>query len=257
MLNLGHSGAGKTGSLVSLVDDHTLVIADFDNGLDIVKKALLARPDAKEVMQRVYYEPFMDHFQAINGEILPKGIPSAWTNFVNKLTKWKYPDYNLGNVATWKPDTVLCIDSMTYMCRAALRYIRAINGHQSDKQVSQPDWGQAQEQVRRILDLLYDSQVNTNIVINAHIKVQTDAEGFEKGYPLSLGQALPPEIGTYFNCAVRTLVKGSGANLRRVINTRVDRMVDLKVPIMPDGIPEELPMETGMRDLFRALNSNK
>ncbi|KKK98315.1 hypothetical protein LCGC14_2644000, partial [marine sediment metagenome] len=62
LLNIGDSGAGKTSALACLADaGYRLIIADFDNGLDILIK-IIKKKNAK-ALENLYYETFTDEMQ--------------------------------------------------------------------------------------------------------------------------------------------------------------------------------------------------
>ena len=145
LLNLGDSGSGKTGALACLLKaGYRVIVVDFDNGLDILINLLR---DDQESLERLYYETFTDKMKAVEGHVLPAGMPTAFSGAMNALTRWKFPiepgsdeTYDFGNISSWDANTVVVIDSLGFCGEAALRLVRQMNKHQLDKFVSQPDF---------------------------------------------------------------------------------------------------------------------
>lgn len=258
MLVIGDSGSGKTGSVYSLVQaGYKFVISDFDNGLDFL--FAMVKRNHPELLDNIIYETFTDEMRAVGGKVLPKGKPTAFTNSMNAMTKWEFGEkdtdgyYNLGNIGDWDDKTIFMLDSLTFCCRAAMRMVLAINGR-TGQRPWQSDYGDAQNLVEDMLGLLYSTSVKCNVIVMSHITVIGDeADKTLKRYPMSLGRALSPKIGGYFNTMVSVKNKGSGASAKRVIRTVSEGILELKVPLPPGLIGIDLPIETGMATLFKEL----
>ena len=78
----------------------------------------------------------------------------------------------------------------------------------------------AQELLEGLLQLLYDDNVKCNVVVNAHVVYIGEDNGPQKGYPASLGKALSPKIGRYFNSCLLVQSSGVGASSKRLIHTQ-------------------------------------
>ena len=267
LLNLGDSGSGKTGALHCLVRaGYRLIIADFDNGLDILINLIrddktMTKEQRVECLNRIYYETFTDKLKMVGDLVIPVGAPKAWTNAASALSRWKFPispdtdeTYDLGNAGTWGSDTIFVLDSLGLAGQAALRLVRQINQHQMEKFVSVPDYGQAMNRLETMLQLLYAESIECNVIVNTHITYQEDVmTEAMKGLPRALGNKLPPNVGGYFNSVVRTVSVGSGKSMKRIIKTTSERGLELKVPVGPGIIPAELPIETGLLTIFETL----
>src|SRR5215471_9430889 len=122
MLVLGESGHGKTGALESLARaGYNLRIADFDNGVDVLKNLL---KDDLSALRRVNYITFSDEFYATpNGASLIPKTAKAWPLFVQALSKWE----DLGSVESWSSNDILVVDSLNFAGKAALRFIQQLN----------------------------------------------------------------------------------------------------------------------------------
>lgn len=254
MLFEGDSGSGKTGALASLVDaGYELVIVDFDNGLDILFHELQRKdkyPNAD--LAKVWYETCTDKMKSLGGKPIVDGVPKAWQRAMELMTHWKTPEYDLGKTTEWGPNRVLVVDSMTFGGLAAMRQVLAINGRMGQTPF-QSDWGQAMELLEGMLALLYSDAIKCHVIVNTHIVyVENEQAQVTKGLPTALGQKLPPKVPRYFNTVVMAKTKGTGANAKKVIRTVSEGIVELKNPA-PSRVPPELPLETGLADLFRAL----
>lgn len=274
LLNLGIPGSGKTGATACLVKaGYRLIVVDFDNGVDILIGLL---QDDVKALERLYYETFTDQMQLIKGSsrtkddkvkptsmIVTKGTPTAFTDALGALTRWKFPvedgsaeTYDLGNIASWGPDTIVMIDSLGFAGVAALRFIRQLNMHQFDNFTSQPDYGQAMDMIEGMLQLLFSDSVKCHVIVNSHITFIEDIlKGSIIGLPRALGSKLPPKVGGYFNSIVHTTTIGAGGSAKRIIRTTSKGLVELKLPILPGSLPAELPINDGLLTIFKTLQA--
>lgn len=262
MLLIGDSGSGKSGSLASLAKaGYNLRILDFDNGLDVLFNLLRGDQTA---LSRVVYETVTDKLGNAGGSIVPVGVPTAWPEGMKLLTNWTVGKpgnptavppvpptegyYTLGKLDSWTDKDVLVIDSMTFMGKAAFRYVLAMNGR-SAEQPHQADWGMAMKKIEDCLALLYSAAVPCNVIVTSHITFIGEENGPQRGYPSALGQKLPPVIGRYFNTILLTKSIGQGTNARRIIRTSSEGLVELKHPF-PGKVPVELPLDSGLATFF-------
>tara|TARA_R110000824_G_scaffold230800_5_gene418492 strand:+ start:281 stop:673 length:393 start_codon:yes stop_codon:yes gene_type:complete len=124
----------------------------------------------------------------------------------------------------------------------------AISGH-LNKHASLPDWGAAQQRIENLLGELYSPRIKCNVIVIAHIDYITFAEtGMVRGLPMAPGNKLSPKIPTYFNTLV--LAK-SRADKKKVLRTVSEGIVEAKLPAL--GVPEELPLETGLNTIFNTI----
>jgi hypothetical protein len=250
LLLMGDSGTGKTASLLSLAEaGYQLRLADFDNGISIL--ADLAR-DKPETAGRIDYATFTDEVKATKGgEIIPAGQPRAYSNFVKMLSSWKDEDTDLGPMQQWSTDSVLVIDSLTFLCNAVMRWHLFQVGRVGNPY--QQDWLVAQRKVSQLLELLYSSSCPCNVVVNAHIRFIDIAEDYQQGYPESVGKALPPAIPRFFNTVLQAKIKGSGNSAKRRIRVVPDTSIGLKNAAPSQLSDSELPLESGLATIFAAI----
>lgn len=251
LLLIGDSGSGKTGALASLAKaGYNIRILDFDNGLDILANLLKSDPEAEK---RVTFQTLTDKLKAVNGIMLPSGVPTAFTRAMNLLTNWKTPEEDLGNVATWDQNTVLVIDSLTFMSEAAFRLSEVTGNYKDPRQT----YGEAQDRVESCLGYLYSDEVKCHVIVNSHIAYIEAAPNITKGYPSSVGKALSPTIPRYFNTVLQSRLVGVGTNAKRVIASVPNGIIDLKTPLPVGDLPAELPIETGLATFFEKLRGGK
>lgn len=251
LLLVGDHGTGKSGALASLAAaGYNLRILDLEAGLDILFN-LLSSPNSpydKSSLARVTFETITDSMRNVNGRLVP-GKATAWTRAVKLLDNWKTDTESLGSILTWTQQDVLVIDSLSAMSRAALNFVLSLNARLG-QQPHQSDWYQGQMLVESLLEMLYDDNVVCNVVVTSHITFIGDDSGPVHGYPNTLGKALPPKVGRYFNTILMARTTGSGQNLKRKIHTTTVGAVELK-NTNPLKVKAEYPLETGLADYFR------
>lgn len=246
MLNLGDPGSGKTGALASLAEaGYNLRIIDLDNGLDILKNLLAAKPEAEA---RVEFETITDKMRSVGGKLMPAKA-TVWTRAVGLLQDWKTDSANFGAVSTWGTKDILVIDSLTHLANAAMNFQLQMNARLGQAP-QQQDWYQAQQLLLGLIQTLYDEGVKCNVIINCHVVFIGEEGGPQRGYPATLGKALSPQIGSYFNSIVMSKTTGTGANEKHRILTRSNGGIELKTSA-PGRVKGEYGIETGLAEYFR------
>ncbi len=274
MLVVGESGTGKSGMLASLVTaGFKLRILDFDNGIDVLK-SYLTNPSSiyyKQIKDQgidlndaVRFKTITEEMKELRGRVIPsKG--DVFRRAMETLQEWKEDDgTNLGKPRDWDRQTIVVLDSLTMLSKAALYAIQGLNGRLGEDKVgneSRRDIGQAQAQIERVLELLYDEHFKPNVLVNSHI-VWRNPEGTDpedkllgkKAYPSSLGVALAPRIPRFFNTVLHTMTVGSGQSTKRQIMTTPQGSLDLKSSA-PLALKPSYPIDTGLGEIFKALRS--
>lgn len=256
MLLVGDSGSGKTGALASLAaEGYRLHIMDLDNGLDVLKNLLTdvgsqyVRANAKAA-ENVDFVTITDQMKNINGRLVPK-TATAWTRAMKLLNDWQDGDIKLGPITTWTEQDILVIDSLTMLSTAALNFILSMNGRLGQRP-HQSDWGDGQTLVEGCLQMLYDEGVRCNVLVLCHITFIGEEGGPLRGYPNTLGKALPPRVGRYFNTALMARTTGQGTMQKRKILTNTSGIIELK-NTAPMRVQPEYPLESGLADYFKAV----
>jgi AAA domain len=262
MLFIGHSGTGKTGASCSLAAaGYNVRILDLDKGVEVISdylnnpKSLYLRAkdgvwtteQAKTIKERMSFVSLDEGMVLQAGNIIPKG--DLWTKIGSQLTEWKDGEAKFGNVSTWGPKDVLIIDGLSRLAQAAFNYQLKMNARLNGRP-EQSDYWNAQQLVLRLLMLLYSSEVKCNVIMICHISFIETKDGPTRGFAQSIGKALSPQIGQFFNHALLAKASGQGENVKRIILTNTSGMVDLK-SAAPLRVKPEYSLETGLAEYFR------
>jgi len=253
LLFVGDSGAGKTGALASLASaGYRIRIIDLDNGIDVLRDLLTSGRYDKDAIDNVEYVTVTEPMKNVAGKLIPVKA-TVWQRTASLLGDWVDGETKLGPITTWDGQTVLVIDSLTMLSDAALSYILSMNGRLG-QHPHQSDWGLAQALVENMLRMLYDESVKCNVIINCHIKPMGDDNGPERYYPNTLGKALPPKVGRYFNTVLLAQSSGRGQGLKRQIFTTSQGTIECK-NTAPSKVAQSYPLETGLADYFKAVRT--
>lgn len=242
---IGHSGSGKTGALTSLARaGYRIRILDLDNGLDSLTNHL--QDEEPAALERVDYMSFRDKFKVTPAGPTVAGAPKAFTGAVGALDKWED-----GSVPSeWGAKTVLVIDSLTNLGRAAFWWAKAQNpGAKEPRQW----YFAAQSAIEDVIATATSEAFATNLIIMSHIDLIEQKDGTIQGFASSIGKALGPKIPRYFNTLAALETKGQGKNVQRVIRTLPTTLLTLKNPA-PMKVEAEYPIATGLADLFAKLS---
>jgi hypothetical protein len=247
LLYIGDSGTGKTTSLFSLLQaGYKLRIYDFDNLLSPLIS--ITRGKAPEYLDNIEFMSFRDEVSTTSqGPIVPS--PRAFTDGLKAFDKWE----DGSKPKEWGPEYVAVIDSLTTLSRAAYFWGRGMQGGNTFAEgvamkgfEPRQAFHTAQQAIMNVIALLTSDSFRCNVIVISHIKY-LEQDGAVKGFPLSVGTAISPEICTYFP----TIALATKKDSRRVIRTRSTNMIDLKNPRSFDkDFAEELPMDTGLAQYF-------
>lgn len=247
LLLLGNSGDGKSGSLASLAKaGYKLFILDYDNGLDVLVNVL--KREAPDKIANVHYKTLTETYMMQGTTVVPKAA-TAFVEGMRLLDKWTEGGVSLGSVSTWGSDTVLVLDSLSLLSRAAMSQTLQLNGRLAAGP-TQSDWYHAQNAIENVLALLFSDAVKCNVIITAHTVQIEDGNGINQGFPQTLGKALSPRVGRYFNSMLLCKTTGAGPSKKRIIRTVPDGTVSVKHPMPGSGLAADLPIETGLATFF-------
>jgi hypothetical protein len=289
---IGKSGAGKTGALASLVTSgYNLRIIDTDKGVRTLRSLLMdpRYPYAKiiaarniDLQQAVRYVPIdtsmklrtvsqkLPDGKSTSNTVLAPADAKAWPKVVGLLDGWKDDDLNLGPVNTWGLMDVLVLDSFSTLAKCAYYFSQSLNGRLGARDQGfdyQRDVGEAQSQLTRLLELLYDSNIGCNVIVISHITWVDESQGVASrpkealasggmsfsspdGYPSAIGRALSPQMGKYFNDSYVVSSDGSGSSVRRTISTVPRDGVMAKNSVF---LEREYPVATGLAQIFAEI----
>jgi len=241
---IGHSGAGKTGALTSLAKDgYRIRILDFDNGLDALVNHVKA--ECPDKLKNISFMSFRDKTKIGSAGPMIVGTPKAFTQGTNALEKWE----DGTDPAEWGSDTILVIDSLTNMGKAAYAFVRQMNLALKDDRLI---YRKAQEVIEDIVANVTNETFRTNVIIMSHIDLVTMPDNTTQGFPSAVGKALGPKLPRYFNTLVLLESSGTGKSVKRRLKTYPTATVMLKNPA-PMTIEAEYPIETGLKTLFDKL----
>lgn len=255
------SGGGKTGALAALcAAGFSVRVADLDNNAGILKGLVLDAESPyvkknKDVGKNlVSVVPITEKRGLKNGKL---GIieAQAWTRLGKLLENWEDGEIKLGSITTWTENDVLVIDTFTRAARAAMNFHLGINGRLNTKP-SLYDFGDAQELLRNLLEILTAEEVRCNVVLNCHIDYGETKSGIPTEFPMSIGNALGPQIATYFGSLLKI------EKQKRLVGGKQETFSVFKtVPTTPLGVKNaaphrvlpDYPLESGLADYFAAV----
>jgi hypothetical protein len=248
LLYIGDSSTGKTTSLASLVRaGFKLRIYDYDNLLSPL--IALTKQEAADKLDNIEFMSFRDKIKATPSGPVCDGLPTAFVGGLRALDQWE----DGSKPAEWGSETIVVIDSLTTMSRAAYFWSRGMAGAAGIAEGvatrgfdPRNAFFTAQQAVMNVVALLTSASFNANVIVIAHIKY-LEHDGAVKGFPVSVGTAIAPEIPTYFPAIALATKSGE----RRIIRTRSTNLIDLKNPrSFEKDWENELPMEDGLAKYF-------
>jgi hypothetical protein len=242
---IGNSGTGKTGALTSLVKaGYKVRVLDMDTGLDSLTHHVLH--ECPERIGQIDYMSFRDDMKIGPTGPMVRGTPKAYVNAVGALDKWE----DGTDPSEWGADTILVIDSLTNMGKAAFNWARGMNP--SAKEPRQWYFA-AQQAIEDLIANVTSESTKTNVIVISHIDLVEDKAGSVQGFASSIGKSLGPKLPRYFNTLVALETKGQGTKVERVMRTVPTALLTLKNPA-PMKISAEYPIATGLADLFAKLS---
>jgi hypothetical protein len=247
MMLIGNSGAGKTGALTSLVRaGYRVRILDLDSGLDALVNHV--KQECPERLASIDYMSFRDAWKIGPAGPTVVGAPKAFTGAVKALDKWE----DGSEPATWGAETVLVIDSLTNLGRAAFAWAKQMNPTAKEPR----QWYfAAQDAMENVISSATADDFRTNLIVMSHIDLVTLPDGSTQGFATAIGKALGPKLPRYFNTLVALETKGQGKAVQRVLRTLPTALLGTLKNPAPMRIEAEYPISTGLADLFLKLKS--
>ena len=251
LLYIGDSGTGKTTSLTSLVEaGYNLRVLDFDNLLDPLVQ--MVRRSAPTALDRIHYMTFRDKFRTTpNGPIID-GVPTAYIGSMKAIDLWE----DGTTPSSWGPKHILVVDSLTTMSRSAYWWAKGLLGAATFAEGVpirgvRPEqfYHTAQQALLNTIAYVTAESFGANVIVIAHVKYM-ERDGQTKGFPVAVGNAISPEIPSYFP----SVALATKAGTKRTIRTRSTSMIDLKNPRSFD-MADEFDMEDGLARFFKAALS--
>lgn len=242
----GPIGTGKTSSLKTILNetDKELFVLATEPGIHTILGELAETDKTGRVHwhyvspAKVEWDTLLSNASQINKlpmEALQKTnmSKSEYKQFIEVLSALadftcQRPDCPCGNksfgpVDSWGPERVLAIDGLTGLSKMAMDLV---TGAKPIKTL--PEWGVAQDNLRRLLDKL-TTDTACSFVLIAHMdKKQNQITGGTYLTVSTLGQALAPDIPKFFDEVIYAYRQGDG-----FFWSTVEANTDLKSRILP------------------------
>jgi hypothetical protein len=218
----------------------------MDNGLEPLKTQILHH--YPKLIDKVEFRTLRDKYRSSASGPVVEGTPKAFVEALKLLDRWKYDDVDLGVPATWGPEVILVIDSLTFLSDAAFNWAVSLNPGAKDPR----QWyGTAQDAIEKVLALITSPSFETNVIVISHVKYVDNPDGTRKGYPTAVGSALSPVIPRYFNSVALCQTSAGG---KRTIQTAATAMIDLKNP-KPFEMEPKYDISNGLAKFFEVLRA--
>ena len=238
LLLVGDSGAGKTSCLATLANaGYKVRVMDFDSGL-----APLGAHLTPEGVENLHYISFVDD---------PDSRATAWSR-ADKIFKlgWKTDTEDFGHISGWDSDTVLVLDSITFMADAIRHKVLADDGIKISGRTTTPQWGDTLRLLEARLGILTSASYKCNLVITALPIPITDDADVTRFYPKACTKNFSVNgISTYFNDVIAIKSRRNGQKYFRTVS---DNRMELKNSAS-DKVPAE--MDPDLAKLFELLQS--
>lgn len=249
MLYVGNSSVGKSGSLVSLVQaGYKIGMLDLDNGIDVLLNYV--RHLCPDLLGNIKYVSLRD-LKGINkmNQMKVVGQPKAFINAMKFTQEWD----DGTKPSEWGPEWIFVVDTLSTLSLAAHDWAEATNPTAKEPR----SWiNLAQRGIESYISGITGVEFNTNVIVISHLAPGPKEDIEQKLFAASIGRALGPHLGKYFNNLLCAESTGSGEKVKRVIRTLPTNTVDLKTsaPFLIDGT---LPLESGLATIFEKLKGNK
>jgi hypothetical protein len=241
-LLVGDSGTGKTGALLSLIEaGYEIRMLDMDGGAASLVQ--LIKHHCPERLNQFDYIVLRDEFQSHPSKGLSlKGPARAYPQAIKFLGKWD----DGSTPSEWGENTVFVLDTLTTFGRAAFLWAQSLQPAAKDPR----QWyGAAQDSIKTVLDLLTSVNFQAHVIVSSHLQLIEPENGRMFQQVTAIGKALGGDIPKVFNNLLLASKTGSGENIKRVIETVPNPMLDVKT-VAPWLFEKKLPLETGLATIF-------
>lgn len=247
LLNIGLSGSGKTGALVSLIlAGYNLYILDFDNNSRIIRRILDDMGEGARWEAQVKIKSLRDKIAFVGGTPKIKPPLTAYKGAGQALAEW--------DAEAFGENDILVIDTLTKMSEAAFNEALLLGGRLNQRP-QLGDYGWMADSVKLFIDMITAEEFACHVIVNTHIKFIEGNEELQtqaRGLPNAKGQEISNTVAIDFNTIILTRTKGSGPGTRRIISTQPQGIIEVKNE-NPKGVKAEYTIETGLAEMFRDI----
>lgn len=249
----GHSGAGKTCSLVSLIAaGYPLCIVDLESSMAPLA-SMAAQWSLVDQLPRLTSVQTIAPQYSVVGEKLKADVGSApvWSQILNLLMNWP----GLGPIYNWPSEFVLVIDSLTALGNATLSANRAAIAAQSrgKSEAFGRDIGGAQDDLASLFDTLRAASVRCSVIITCHMEQYSTPDKGAVWFPNVPGKKLSPAVASFFDFgALLDVVPGSTGPQYRFTCLPNTAYGFLKSPAGPQ-VPQYLPTSYALGWMFERI----
>lgn len=219
---------------------------------------------------------FEDPLKEKSGHVGPAGLPKAFADALRAMDHWTYTDddgtvVDLGHSKDWGPDTIVVLDGLTGLGKAAMRRAQAVM-NKTPLNTTQAVWGLAIADQEAFIEKLTSAANRFHVVVISHLKMvgPKDVSSADMDltkeiklaqaelvptrlYPSALGWALPQNVAQHFPVVVNIGVEVRGKSVRRQFAVSPRQDMDLKMPSKVELA--ELGVENGLLKIFEALGA--
>lgn len=275
--HIGFPGSGKTGAIVSLLNaGYKVRVLDYTGNY----QPLLAYADPR-ALANLDIVNLQDKIKDDGKYMRPEGVPKAFNDGLKFLTEWKYIDtdtgeeINLGKSSEWGTDTIVVVDELTTLSKAAKNRAMVMSNKGPDTMTSAV-WGTSVSDVINMIQVMKSRK--HHMIINCHKQMLGPKDMMMQGkkddevaetlndevikavendmiptrfYPV--GPTKPSSQTIHGELPIMLefeKVTKMGKELR-IIKTEGNSLIDTKIP--GKGLKKEYPIETGLADIFTAM----
>lgn len=271
-LHIGWPGSGKTGALVPLANaGYKIRMLDYDQNnqplVNLVDDRALPNIDIVTLADKLRNgDKYMEFI----------GIPDAFNNGMKLLQEWKYTDedgteVNLGKSAEWGMDTIVVVDTLTTLAKAAKNRAMKMN-NKTPSNMTSAVWGAAVADVTNMIEVM-KSKGNYHLIINSHKQILGPGDFIQQGdedevkekklemikdgmippriYPVGVTKPSSQTIHGLLPIMLEFEKTTKAGKEVRQIKTASGPEIDVKIP--GKGLKATYPLETGMLEIFQAL----
>jgi len=278
--HIGYPGSGKTGALAALANvGYKLRILDYTGNfqplVNFLDERVLADPTRVDIIT------LQDKLKDTDGGIVPSGVPKAFSDGLKYLMEWKYTDddgneVNLGRSSEWGRDTIVVLDELTTLSKAAKNRAMVMS-NKTPKTMTSAVWGASVADVVNMITVMKSK--SHHMIVNAHKQIlgaqdmtmqgtkdneevakmvneeviAMKEEGliptriFPVGPTKNASQTIHGELPIMLEFEK---ISKAGKEMR-VIKTEGPDYIDVKFP--SNKAAKSYPVETGLADIFSVL----